>query len=172
MLHVLGAALVVGGIAVFDLKVLADDGLDAPAVGRVAIPLAATGVALQLPTGLTLLAVEATKLGINPAFYAKMAFLALGLVNLAAVPRPLRLGHARRVAAAGRAHLRPGLARRLGARPRRRPHDRLSLKAWLGLQATLQAARSKAWRAARQRPLSSRGAMTGDRYATFGPGRR
>jgi hypothetical protein len=80
---VLGAALVVGGIAVFDLKVLTDEGLDAPAVGRVAIPLAATGVALQVPTGLTLLAVEATKLGINPAFYAKMAFLALGLVNVA-----------------------------------------------------------------------------------------
>jgi hypothetical protein len=83
VLHVLGAALVVGGIAVFDLKVLTDEGLDAPAVGRVAIPLAATGVALQLPTGLTLLTVEATKLGINPAFYAKMAFLALGLVNVA-----------------------------------------------------------------------------------------
>ena len=83
VLHVLGAALVVGGIAVFDLKVLTDEGLDAPAVGRVAIPLAATGVALQAPTGLTLLAVEATKLGINPAFYAKMAFLALGLVNVA-----------------------------------------------------------------------------------------
>lgn len=83
VLHVLGAALVVGGIAVFDLKVLSDEGLDAPAVGRVAIPLAATGVALQVPTGLTLLAVEATKLGVNPAFYAKMAFLALGLVNVA-----------------------------------------------------------------------------------------
>jgi hypothetical protein len=73
----------VGGITVFDLKVLSDEGLDAPAVGRVAIPLAATGVALQVPTGLTLLAVEATKLGVNPAFYAKMAFLALGLVNVA-----------------------------------------------------------------------------------------
>lgn len=83
VLHVLGAAMVVGGIAVFDLKVLTDEGLDAPAVGRVAIPLAAAGVALQVPTGLTLLAVEATKLGINPAFYAKMAFLALGLLNVA-----------------------------------------------------------------------------------------
>lgn len=83
VLHVLGAAMVVGGIAVFDLKVLTDEGLDAPTVGRVAVALAAAGVALQVPTGLTLLAVEATKLGINPAFYSKMAFLTLGLVNVA-----------------------------------------------------------------------------------------
>ncbi len=82
VLHVLGAAFVVGGIAVFDLKVLFDRE-EAEETGRVAIPLAATGVALQVPTGLTLLAVEATKLGVNPAFYAKMAFLALGLVNVA-----------------------------------------------------------------------------------------
>lgn len=83
LLHVLGAAFLVGGIAVFDLKLLAARGAGAAAVGRVAIPLAALGLAVQIPTGLILLAVEATKLGINPAFYTKLAFIALGLVNLA-----------------------------------------------------------------------------------------
>jgi hypothetical protein len=82
LLHVLGAALVVGGIGVFDLKALRDRGRGAAAVGRVAILLAATGLAIQLPTGLILLSVEATKLGINPAFYAKLVFIAVGLVNL------------------------------------------------------------------------------------------
>ncbi len=83
VLHVLGAALLVGGIAVFDLKVLAR-GAGAQAVGRVAVPLAAAGLLLQAPTGLTLLAVEARALGVNPAFLWKLAFIALGLVNLAA----------------------------------------------------------------------------------------
>jgi len=83
VLHVLGAALVVGGIATFDLKVIANRGEGAQETGRVAIPLAAAGLLIQVPTGLTLLAVEARALGTNPAFYAKLAFIALGLANLA-----------------------------------------------------------------------------------------
>jgi hypothetical protein len=83
LLHVLGSAFVVGSIAVFDLKVLADRGRQAWQVGRFAIPLAAAGLALQIPTGLILLAVEARSLGTNPAFYAKLMFIALGLANVA-----------------------------------------------------------------------------------------
>jgi hypothetical protein len=83
LLHVLGAALVVGGIAVFDLKVLVERGRGAWDTGRYAIPVAATGLAIQVPTGLVLLAAEARALGINPAFYAKLAFIALGLTNVA-----------------------------------------------------------------------------------------
>jgi hypothetical protein len=82
LLHVLGAAFVVGGIGAFDLKVIIDRGRGAAEVGRIAIPLAATGLAIQIPTGLTLLAVEAKALGTNPAFYAKMIFIAVGLANL------------------------------------------------------------------------------------------
>jgi hypothetical protein len=83
LLHVLGSAFVVGSIAVFDLKVLSDHGRQAWQVGRFAIPLAAAGLALQVPTGAVLLAVEARSLGVNPAFYAKLAFIALGLANVA-----------------------------------------------------------------------------------------
>jgi hypothetical protein len=83
LLHVLGAAFAVGGIGVFDVKALRDRGRGAAAVGRIAIPLAAAGLAIQIPTGLILLSVEATKLGVNPAFYAKIAFIAVGLANLA-----------------------------------------------------------------------------------------
>ena len=83
LVHVLGAAFVVGGIAVFDLKVLAEHGKNAHQVGRYAIPLAATGLVLQIPSGLLLLAVEARALGVNPAFYAKLAFIAVGLANVA-----------------------------------------------------------------------------------------
>lgn len=83
LIHVLGAAFVVGGIAVFDLKVLVERGRNAQQVSRYTIPLAAIGLALQIPTGVLLLAVEARALGVNPAFYVKLAFIALGLLNVA-----------------------------------------------------------------------------------------
>ena len=82
VLHVIGAALVLGSIAVFDILVLARRGWISAQTGRVAIPLAAFGLALQIPTGVVLLAAEAAALGQNPAFLAKLAFIALGIVNL------------------------------------------------------------------------------------------
>ena len=113
VLHVLGAAFVVGGIAVFDLKVLFDRE-DAAVVGRVAIPLAAAGLLVQIPTGVTLLAVEARALGVNPAFYWKLAFIAVGLVNLAVF------------------HARFGSAMRHGTLPSSaRPFAAVSLAAWV-----------------------------------------
>ena len=114
LLHVLGAAFVVGGIAVFDLKVLAEHGKHAREVGRYAIPLAAAGLALQIPTGTLLLAVEARALGVNPAFYVKVAFIALGLVNVALF------------------HIRFGAALRAGALPAEaRVYATISLLAWI-----------------------------------------
>lgn len=114
LLHVLGAAFVVGGIAVFDLKVLAEHGRNAWQVGRYAIPLAAAGLALQIPTGVTLLAVEARALGVNPAFYGKLAFIVVGLVNV------------------GLFHARFGGALRAGAVPAEaRLYAAVSLAAWI-----------------------------------------
>jgi hypothetical protein len=83
VLHVLGSALVVGAIAVFDGALIVHRYMDAARIGRIALPIAASGIVLQVPTGLTLLAAEATKLGINPAFYVKMLALAVGLINVA-----------------------------------------------------------------------------------------
>ena len=113
VLHVLGAAFVVGGIVVFDLKVLFDRE-EAEETGRIAIPLAALGLLIQIPTGVTLLAVEARALGVNPAFYAKLAFIAVGLVNLAVF------------------HARFGSAMRHGTLPSSaRPFAAISLGAWV-----------------------------------------
>lgn len=84
LLHVLGAALLVGAIVVFDVRVLSSQGWRAWDIGRTAIPIAAAGLALQIPTGIILLAVEARALGVNPAFYAKLGFIAVGLVNVVA----------------------------------------------------------------------------------------
>lgn len=84
LLHVLGAALLVGAIAVFDGTLVLRRFGDAARTGRVAIPIAATGLLIQIPTGVLLLASEARALGTNPAFLLKVAFIALGLVNVAA----------------------------------------------------------------------------------------
>ena len=91
LLHVLGAALLVGGIAVFDLAVvLRRDG--AIPVHRVALGVAAFGLALQIPTGVVLLSAEATAAGMNPAFLFKLAMIGLGVLNVAVFH--LRFGRA------------------------------------------------------------------------------
>jgi hypothetical protein len=82
VLHVLGAALLVGGIAVFDVTLIRRAG-HAAEIGRAAIPLAAFGLVLQIPTGVVLLAPEASALGQNPAFLYKLGFIALGVANVA-----------------------------------------------------------------------------------------
>ncbi len=116
LLHVLGAAFVVGGIAVFDLKVLAEHGKNAQQVGRYAIPLAAAGLTIQIPTGFLLLAVEARALGVNPAFYAKLVFIAIGLVNVILF------------------HSRFNAALRTGTLPSEaRPYTLISLLAWIAV---------------------------------------
>jgi hypothetical protein len=82
LLHVLGAALLLGAIAVFDVAVLRGSRA-VGAIARIALPIAATGLVLQLATGLVLFAAEATTMAWNPAFLVKLAAIVLGLVNLA-----------------------------------------------------------------------------------------
>ena len=82
--HVLGAALLVGSIVVFDILVLRRRFAVAAAAGSVAIPLAATGLALQAASGIVLFSAEATAVGRNPAFLFKMAILLIGLANVVA----------------------------------------------------------------------------------------
>ncbi len=84
LVHVLGSALLVGAIAVFDIAVLRGRTGEA-AVARIAIAVATVGLLLQIPSGIVLLSAEATAVGVNPAFLLKMALIAIGLVNVAYV---------------------------------------------------------------------------------------
>lgn len=115
--HVLGAALLVGSIAVFDVLVLQRSYPQATAAGTVAIPLAASGVALQAVSGVVLFAAEATAIAGNPAFLVKVALLVVGLANVAAF-------HAYRRATAVAVEDR-GVAVRL--------HAMLSLGVWIAV---------------------------------------
>jgi hypothetical protein len=81
-LHIIGLALLVGGIAVFDLRMLgAFRAASSEAVARAALPVAIAGFALAVPMGLLLFATEATHLAANVAFRAKLVFIAAALAN-------------------------------------------------------------------------------------------
>jgi len=81
--HVLGAALLVGAIATFDIQVLRH-AKNVGTVARAVTPVAAFGLALQIASGTILLAADAMPVAVNPAFQFKMGMFALGLLNIAA----------------------------------------------------------------------------------------
>ncbi len=94
--HVLAMAMVVGAIWVYDLRVLGlGRGIDIRSLTRLALPLAATGIAVALPTGFMLFIAEATAYIQNPVFLAKLGFIAAGLINVASA----HLGPYRRLVA-------------------------------------------------------------------------
>jgi len=82
LVHVLGAALVVGSIATFDVQILRSR-RRAALVSHTAIPVAVVGLVLQAASGFVLLSAEASTLVKNPAFEFKMAMLIFALVNVA-----------------------------------------------------------------------------------------
>ena len=83
-LHIVGLALLVGAIAVFDARVVrAGPGLDLDGWARGVLPLARAGFALAVAMGLLLFTAEATAYAANPAFRAKLVLIALALANIA-----------------------------------------------------------------------------------------
>lgn len=92
-LHILGLAMLFGAILAFDLRVLGRGArsLALPAAEASLLPLARAGFALALPSGLVLLAADATHLAGNPAFQAKLALILAALLNVALFGR-LRRG--------------------------------------------------------------------------------
>ena len=84
--HVLAVALLVGGIAVLDLRLL---GLwrtvPVAMLARPTVAVAATGLALALSTGPLLFTVRATEYVENPFLFWKFGAIAIGLVNVAAL---------------------------------------------------------------------------------------
>ena len=118
--HVLGIALLVGAIAVLDLRLV---GLwpDVPvaALARATVPVAGAGFALALATGPGLFAVRATEYVDNPFLWAKLGAVAVALANLGALHRSAAWRgagddgggrHARRFAFAGAVSLAAWLA--------------------------------------------------------------
>lgn len=114
LIHVLGAALLLGSIATFDMAVLRRNPA-AAALANIAIPIAAFGLLLQVVSGGVLLAAEASALVRNPAFQLKMAMLLIGIVNVVAF------------------HLLAGGGLRRGDLGKARPFAALSLAVWVAV---------------------------------------
>jgi hypothetical protein len=83
VLHVLAIAVLVGGILVFDLRVLgAGAGIPLAAAGRLILPLARAGFVVAALSGVVMLAADASHLVTNPAFLVKGALLLLAGANV------------------------------------------------------------------------------------------
>lgn len=111
--HVLGLALLVGSIVALDLRLL---GLwrDLPhrLLARVLLPVAVAGLCIALPTGAFLFASRAPEYAGEPVLWLKVALIAVGIAQAAAL------------------HLGPGIG---GATPARlRLAGGVSLLAWTG----------------------------------------
>ena len=76
-LHVLGAALLVGAILVYDIRILR--GREPT---KTALTLSIIGLILLLVTGPTMFSAEATAIGHNPIFQLKMAVILAALINV------------------------------------------------------------------------------------------
>lgn len=83
VLHVVAIAILLGAIAVFDLRLLGlARGIPVAALAALAPRLARIGVAVALPTGFILFAAEAPAYLRNPVFLLKLAAIAAALINL------------------------------------------------------------------------------------------
>ncbi|UIK06432.1 DUF6644 family protein [Neorhizobium galegae] len=84
--HILGIGMLFGAILALDLRLLGF----APAIPLAVVApylsrLAGAGVILAILTGLCLFSVRPLEYARNPAFLAKLGFVALGLLNVAVV---------------------------------------------------------------------------------------
>ena len=84
VLHVLGVVLLVGGIAVVDLRIIGVwQQLPAVALSNALTPIAAAGLALQFGSGLVLFAADGEALSGSGVLHAKLVLMALAIGNAA-----------------------------------------------------------------------------------------
>ena len=84
VLHVVGIALLLGSVAVFDLRVLGITWVAKPAeAARLALPLARTGIVIALPTGFLLFSTEASAYVVNPVLQIKFVAIVIAFLNIA-----------------------------------------------------------------------------------------
>ena len=83
-LHFIGLSLLVGAIAVFDLRLLGVGPRIPVGAAQALVPCALAGFTVSVLTGATFLLTEPNQYIYNPAFLLKMVFLAIAGLNAAA----------------------------------------------------------------------------------------
>ncbi|HEU0203586.1 MAG TPA: DUF6644 family protein [Burkholderiaceae bacterium] len=82
IVHILGIALLVGSIAMFDLRVLGfGRALPVRRLARHLLPWSAAGFAIMLISGAMMFTAHATEFWTNPAFAVKMALIGFAGLN-------------------------------------------------------------------------------------------
>ena len=83
LVHILGVASLFGAVLVLDLRLLGVwRNVALSAIARPTVPVAATGCAIAMTSGICLLATNATEYVGNPFLYIKFPAIALGLLNV------------------------------------------------------------------------------------------
>jgi len=83
VLHVIAIGLLLGSIVAFDVRVLGVAGtVPLRDAARWLLPIARTGFALAVLTGLAMASADATHLADNPAFLAKLGLILLAGINV------------------------------------------------------------------------------------------
>jgi hypothetical protein len=84
IVHIVGFVILVGAVAMFDLRVLGlGRGLPVAALARHLLRWSWVGLALVVPAGLMMFTAHATEFATNPAFLLKLALLTTAAVNVA-----------------------------------------------------------------------------------------
>ena len=84
ILHILGVGLLLGSIVALDLRFLgAASAVPLRAAADLLIPIAATGLLLQIPTGIVMLLADASHLLTNPLMQVKLLLVLAGVANVA-----------------------------------------------------------------------------------------
>jgi hypothetical protein len=82
ILHILGFAVLITSVLLFDLRVLGRQRhLALDEMGGLLLPVAWVGIGLALPTGFMLLATQATAIGMQPVFWVKLGLIAFAGLN-------------------------------------------------------------------------------------------
>ena len=81
-LHIVGIALLLGSLVVFELRVWGRGGsIDSASLARLALPVSVAGFCLAAATGLVMFASQAEEILTNRAFVLKMLLLMLAGLN-------------------------------------------------------------------------------------------
>ncbi|HEY8554547.1 MAG TPA: hypothetical protein VIL43_08425 [Burkholderiales bacterium] len=84
IVHIGGIVLLVGGAAMFDLRLLGlGRTLSVRRLARLLLPWSVVGLALVAATGLMMFTAHATEFWVNPAFAVKMSLIVLAGLNAA-----------------------------------------------------------------------------------------
>lgn len=84
VVHILGLAILVGAVVLFDLRLLGfSPTVSVRSLGRHLLPWAWTALLLIVPSGVAMLSAHATEFAANPAFRVKLLLIGFAAVNAA-----------------------------------------------------------------------------------------